>query len=436
LTEIKESASTILACSSHQKRIIDDVLVLSRLDSQMISISHAPAIPAKVTASTFKMFEGLAEKHKIELSSARADGIDELRDIHTILIDESRLMQILINLIGNAIKFTADEPVRKISIVHGVRATMPSQLETQFGELRWVSSVGTKTSTPAPLGSPGNVKKLYAYFVVEDTGIGMTSEEMARLFHRFSQAQSKTHITYGGSGLGLYICKELAQMQGGGIGVASRRGGGSTFVVYLETEAAPAPKQLGDARDLMTTMLSTANGSARSHPSSMNSILREIPDATDRPKEAAAAEPEEIHVLLVEDNLINQKVLARQLRKATCTVSIANHGAEALAILEQSTYWNQQAPNGVPADHAPKPIPLQVILMDIEMPVMDGVQCTKQIRLLQSEGIVTGHVPIIATTANARQEQKDKVFAAGVDRILVKPFSIDDLMLSIRELIT
>jgi PAS domain S-box-containing protein len=436
LTEIKESASTILACSSHQKRIIDDVLVLSRLDSQMLSISHAPAIPAKVTASTFKMFEGLAEKHKIELSSARADGIDELRDIHTILIDESRLMQILINLIGNAIKFTADEPVRKISIVHGVRATMPSQLETQFGELRWVSSVGTKTSTPAPLGSPGNVKKLYAYFVVEDTGIGMTSEEMARLFHRFSQAQSKTHITYGGSGLGLYICKELAQMQGGGIGVASRRGGGSTFVVYLETEAAPAPKQLGDARDLMTTMLSTANGSARSHPSSMNSILREIPDATDRPKEAAAAEPEEIHVLLVEDNLINQKVLARQLRKATCTVSIANHGAEALAILEQSTYWNQQAPNGVPADHAPKPIPLQVILMDIEMPVMDGVQCTKQIRLLQSEGIVTGHVPIIATTANARQEQKDKVFAAGVDRILVKPFSIDDLMLSIRELIT
>jgi PAS domain S-box-containing protein len=436
LTEIKESASTILACSSHQKRIIDDVLVLSRLDSQMLSISHAPAIPAKVTASTFKMFEGLAEKHKIELSSARADGIDELRDIHTILIDESRLMQILINLIGNAIKFTADEPVRKISIVHGVRATMPSQLETQFGELRWVSSVGTKNSTPAALGSPGNVKKLYAYFVVEDTGIGMTSEEMARLFHRFSQAQSKTHITYGGSGLGLYICKELAQMQGGGIGVASRRGGGSTFVVYLETEAAPAPKQLGDARDLMTTMLSTANGSARSHPSSMNSILREIPDATDRPKEAAAAEPEEIHVLLVEDNLINQKVLARQLRKATCTVSIANHGAEALAILEQSTYWNQQAPNGVPADHAPKPIPLQVILMDIEMPVMDGVQCTKQIRLLQSEGIVTGHVPIIATTANARQEQKDKVFAAGVDRILVKPFSIDDLMLSIRELIT
>ena len=76
-------------------------------------------------------------------------------------------------------------------------------------------------------------------------------------------------------------------------------------------------------------------------------------------------------------------------------MSIANHGAEALAILEQSTYWNQQAPNGVPADHAPKPIPLQVILMDIEMPVMDGVQCTKQIRLLQSEGIVTGHVPVV-----------------------------------------
>jgi CheY-like chemotaxis protein len=73
--------------------------------------------------------------------------------------------------------------------------------------------------------------------------------------------------------------------------------------------------------------------------------------------------------------------------------------------------------------------------MDIEMPVMNGLQCTKQIRLLQGKGIVTSHVPIIATTANARQEQRDNVFAAGVDRILVKPFTIDELMLSIRELV-
>jgi len=76
-----------------------------------------------------------------------------------------------------------------------------------------------------------------------------------------------------------------------------------------------------------------------------------------------------------------------------------------------------------------------VVLMDIEMPVMNGLQCTKQIRILQDKGVIAGHIPIIATTANARQEQKDVIFAAGVDRILVKPFTIEELMLSIRELI-
>ncbi|GAB7336200.1 hypothetical protein MBLNU13_g08969t2 [Cladosporium sp. NU13] len=436
--EIKDSASTILACASHQKRIIDDVLVLSRLDSQMLSISQAPALPAEVTASTLKMFEGVAEKHKIELSTARADGIHELRDVESVYIDASRVMQILINLLGNAIKFTADEPVRKISVVHGVRATMPSQLETRFGDLIWVSPVHPKHSALAPNGSAGSGEKLYAYFVVEDTGIGMSSEDMVRLFQRFSQAQSKTHITYGGSGLGLYICKELAQMQGGGIGVASRQGDGSTFVVYIETEAAGTVGRPAKEQDPRMTPPSTAEESATTHPPPTGSAPNEINAApTDHQKEVvASAIPEEIHVLLVEDNLINQKVLAKQLRKAKCTVSIANHGEEALAIMEQSTFWIHDAVDRVQAEDTSKPIPLQVVLMDIEMPVMDGMECTKQIRLLQSKGVITGHVPIIATTANARREQTDRVFAAGVDRMLVKPFTIDQLMISIRELVT
>jgi len=167
----------------------------------------------------------------------------------------------------------------------------------------------------------------------------------------------------------------------------------------------------------------------------MNSVLREMPDPIDRLEEVALASTEGFHVLLVEDNLINQKVLARQLHKAKCTVTIANHGEEVLAILEQSTYWNHDAVNGVQIEHASKRIPLQVVLMDIEMPAMDGLQCTKQIRLLQNKGVITGQVPIIATTANARQEQKDRVFAAGADRILVKPFTIDEIMLLIRELV-
>jgi PAS domain S-box-containing protein len=436
ITEIKDSASTILACATHQKRIIDDVLVLSRLDSQMLSISQAPALPADVAASTLKMFEGVAEKHKIELSAARANGILELQDVDRVIIDASRLMQILINLIGNAIKFTADQPVRKISVVHGVRKTLPARFETRFGDLQWVSSVGLRQTTPAPLESVRSGEKLYAYFVVEDTGIGMSSEELVRLFQRFSQAQSKTHITYGGSGLGLYICKELAQMQGGGIGVASSQGAGSTFVVFLETKAAAVVEQPVNVRDPITTKSSRADGSAISHSSPMSSVPHEHnTNPNDQEKVAAPADSEGIHVLLVEDNLINQKVLARQLRKANCTVFIANHGEEALTILEQSTYWKHDSLNGLQVGTISQPMALDVVLMDIEMPVMDGLQCTKQIRLLQSKGVIAGHVPIIATTANARQEQKDKVISAGVDRILVKPFTIDELMLSIRELV-
>lgn len=431
--ENKDAASTILACATHQKRIIDDVLVLSRLDSQMLSISRTPARPEDVIASTLKMFEGLADENKIEISSTRGDGVNELRNVDTVSIDASRLMQVLINLVGNAIKFTAGQPVRKISVLHGARKDMPSRFETRFGDLIWVSPGKPKQSKSEPLSLEPGEERLYAYLVVEDTGIGMTSEDTGRLFQRFSQAKSKTHITYGGSGLGLHICKELAEKQGGGIGVASRQGAGSTFVVYLETKTAAAAALPTEARDLMLTTPNTANGSAPSQYPSIDLVATGTTDHTNKLKGAATARVEEYHVLLVEDNLVNQKVLARQLHKAKCTVAIANHGEEALAMLEQSTYWNYDTVHGVQA--ASKPIPLQIVLMDIEMPVMDGLQCTKQIRLLQSKGVIAGHVPIIATTANARQEQRDRVFAAGADRILVKPFTIDELMLSIRELV-
>lgn len=113
------------------------------------------------------------------------------------------------------------------------------------------------------------------------------------------------------------------------------------------------------------------------------------------------------HILLVEDNLINQKVLSKQLRNTGCTVHVANHGVEALDFLSTTTLWN----DGSLDENRNE---LSVILMDLEMPIMDGLTCTRKIRDLEREGKLKGHVPIIAVTANTRMEQMDLAIEVGM----------------------
>ena len=115
------------------------------------------------------------------------------------------------------------------------------------------------------------------------------------------------------------------------------------------------------------------------------------------------------HILLVEDNLVNQRVLQRQLKNLGCVVHVANHGGEALDKLRQSTWWTERASD--------KPIELSVVLMDQEMPVMDGLTATRKIRELEHEGKFVRHVPIIAVTANARSEQVQTAMEAGMVRV-------------------
>lgn len=131
------------------------------------------------------------------------------------------------------------------------------------------------------------------------------------------------------------------------------------------------------------------------------------------------APPSPKHVLVVEDNIVNQKVLSRQLQSAGCTVFIANHGREALSFLEKSRFWKGLEMTGTE---------LSVVLMDLEMPVMDGLTCVKMIRQLQDEGKIVGHVPVIAVTANARSEQISTAKESGMDSVVTKPFRIPDLL--------
>ena len=199
---------------------------------------------------------------------------------------------------------------------------------------------------------------------VSDTGIGIPTETQERLFESFSQAETSTTRRYGGTGLGLAISKRLVQLMGGDVGFESTPGQGSTFwftaKMDLGTEALQAE--------------SKPTGQAQPHAHSFGTIL------------------------VVEDNRINQTVLSHQLKNLGYAVEVAENGAEAVEKVKTSRY--------------------DLIFMDVQMPVMDGLQATQQIRSL---GENLGSTPIVAVTANAFQSEREKCFAFGMDGYLTKP---------------
>jgi CheY-like chemotaxis protein len=239
--------------------------------------------------------------------------------------------------------------------------------------------------------------------------------EMTLLFRRFSQASPRTHVQYGGSGLGLFISRELTELQGGQVGVASKAGVGSTFAFYVRARRCAPPEDPNPVPahpvDKQAKMISPA-GLAR---------IQKIPDQITKTGTASpsAPSPPPKFVLVVEDNIVNQKVLSKQLRSVGCIVSVANHGGEALAFLQTSRFWKGREHDGEE---------LSVVLMDLEMPVMDGLTCVKKIRQLQTEGTIVSHVPVIAVTANARSEQIVIAKDAGMDSVVTKPFRIPELL--------
>ncbi|KAK3393847.1 hypothetical protein B0H63DRAFT_29906 [Podospora didyma] len=447
-----EAANTISLCANHQKRIVDDILTLSKLDSKLLLVTPVDAQPASVVQNVLRMFEAELNSNEITGSFCIEQSYRDLA-VDWVRLDPSRLRQVLINLMTNAIKFTQGRPTRSIVISLGA---------SKGGAREGLSYIPPRHPEKGDITDEAGWargEKISLHLAVTDTGPGLDDDEKKILFRRFSQASPRTHVQYGGSGLGLFICRILTELQGGQIGVQSEKGKGSTFAFYIKcrksenselgssaTAPTPRPSSIGHPSSL------SAQPEALPHPtkpapSTKKAVPAQLPPA---PKEPNAARP--LDILIVEDNLVNQRVLQRQLTLSGNNAIVANHGGEALEVLKRSRFWSENAAAqgnlagfasmslevatspAVADDEKQSKTNISVILMDLEMPVMDGMTCTKEIRRLENEGVITHHVPIIAVTAYARPEQIESAKAAGVDDVISKPFRIPELIPKIEEL--
>ena len=269
--------------------------------------------------------------------------------------DPTRIRQILLNLAGNAVKFTERGEVM-------IRVCLISQDE----------------------------HSVIVRFEIEDTGIGISAAVLKRLFQPFVQADGSTTRRFGGTGLGLSISKRLVELMNGDIDVTSIEGQGTTFSftlpLGLRDESAVKPVE---------------------SPGGM--IQRHLPAASSHQEESAVKDGQQRAILLVEDNIANQKLATIMLKKLNYAVGIANNGLEALAEVKNRRY--------------------DAILMDCQMPDMDGFEAARAIRALGGDS----QVPIIAMTANALQGDKEKCLAAGMDDYIAKPVNLKTLQLMLEK---
>ncbi|KAF2084698.1 hypothetical protein K490DRAFT_48412, partial [Saccharata proteae CBS 121410] len=411
-----EAAQTVLHCAQHQKRIVDDILTISKLDSGLFSITPVESQPTAVVSDIHRMFAGeynaAGISHHTEVEqSYRALAID------WVMLDSSRLQQILINLVTNSIKFTQYEENRVITVSVGASLDRPSESSHGIKYLELRKEREDLTQNP----EWGDGGPLYLHFSVQDTGCGLTVDEKKLLFMRFSQAP-RTHVNYGGSGLGLFICRELTELQGGAIGVVSETGKGSTFSFYIKArrlkqkppvDLIPPPRQDLHAPSPFEVTRTPSPTSTHFTPATSTTT--------------SFSGPRTFDILIVEDNKINQQVMSKGLVKLGHAVTIANHGVEALDFLRTTRWWkgNDEATGKK----------LTVVLMDIEMPVMDGLTCVRTIREREAEGWITERINVIAITANARVEQVNTALEAGMDDVVSKPFRVAELTASIERLL-
>jgi PAS domain S-box-containing protein len=455
LDDCIENAEIIVTCAQHQKRIVDDILTMSKLDSQLLAVTPITVNTIEVVQEALKMFEVEARRVDIDLSMTVDRSYDDL-GIKYLELDPSRLKQVLINLLTNALKFTKSGSTRSVTLSVSASRTRPTSAHSSVQFIPRSRETYDEENLPKRRDDPGE-PPIFLMFEVKDTGQGLTEEEMKSLFQRFVQGSSRTHVKYGGSGLGLFISRRLTELQNGEIGVASLPGVGSTFAFYIEAHvpSADSVREAEAAAAVANHHLPAVpsprprpkgvNPSSASKPTTPNqrpSLLRGPVQTTASNSTYAGNIP--LHsaiegVLVVEDNLINQRITRRWLDKYYRT-DVANHGIEALERVCLSDRYIPESistesiepslsPPAAHGDSKPRPFPLSMILMDIEMPIQDGLTCTRHIREMEKLGrIAGGRIPIIACSANARAEQVQEAKEAGCDEVMVKPYRMHELI--------
>jgi len=354
--EAAEAVNTIKRNGEHLLQIINDILDLSKIEAGRLQVERVPWSPCRILAEVASLMRVRADAKGLPLTVEYAGPIPE-----AIVTDPTRLRQILVNLVGNAVKFT------------------------ESGSVRVVARLAEST---------GGESKLQ--FDVVDTGIGMTKEQIDRLFKPFAQGDASYCRRFGGTGLGLTISHRLAKILGGDITVTSTPGKGSTFRVTIATGPLDGVPML----DRPAEAVSARGQSAR-------------PPAKPRDKLNC-------RVLLAEDGRDNQRLISLLLEKAGAEVTIAENGQETLEkALATYPRWGRRY------DDLTEPFDL--VLMDMQMPVMDGYEATRRLR---AEGY-TG--PIVALTAHAMSHDRQKCLDAGCDDFVSKPIDRDKLVAIVAE---
>ena len=332
----KEYIDQVHIAANSLLRIINDILDFSKIEAGKMTIEMIPFKLKELLDDIVKLHHYQAEERGIVLLFDESNCLLH-EDAPLLLGDKVRIGQILNNLLSNAIKFTKEGHVKL-----------------------WINSTNE--------GKDYNIS-----FFIQDSGIGMSEEQLGRLFEEFTQADDSTTRKYGGTGLGLAISKNLTKQMNGALEVESSLGKGSTFILSLHFQASEESIPSSQSLSYKKTLEKTLQG---------------------------------MQVLLVEDNPINQKIAVELLRSQGINVSVANNGKEALEKLFTAV------PNYFDA-----------ILMDIKMPLMDGYEATRRIRNNKAYDAL----PIIAISAHTTHENLPKIHETGMQHFIAKP--IDPLIL-------